>query len=670
MEQTREQRIADEIEAATDTDLQANQAAALVAYDAVPGAQPKGWSTLVSSDVRDAVESAVAEIMGAVNTDEPIAIFDPTSQEDEQKAEIETWAVHQAIFGRNRGAVVLEHAIRDMLLQRYGVIKVWVETITKSESKAFEDIGADVLGELLMREEDGVTYDIQGAMKVTDGGGYDVTVKRTQTSRHLRVEPVAPENLIWSKDLRTPYLGDARFFAERCYYSRDELDVMKASGVEDLPTGTASDDVSIARYPSQGAQSVTGDEGADEIECYWSWSKNYEKGGFDCALFVMPGEIIKSYWRPFHPYACGVATLRPHRFDGVSLYDRIGPIQETKTYLLRQLATQARLTNQTRLVVRDRTAEPDDVTSEALNPVIRVSGIPGECIMPLPVLDITSQLLATMQWIDGLRREAGGASIDMTSPELQIAGQSAHAAEREYSFRELGALAMLRTIGDTLVRSLALLTHAVIKEELTGPMDVRKGGNWMNLDPQQWPARMSVSVDIGQPLGVRSRRQAALMATIQMQAQTMQAGGAGLLVNLADIYKAQVDLGKLSGLREAASYWTDPSSQESVQKAQGQAQAAQQQGQAQMQLQQQTIQAAYAIEQLKSETDILRERMSSTNERLIARMDNQQKYFDAILQAMTKGVEIDAADRQRLEEFSIDSTGTDGDAGTMEDDSV
>jgi len=443
--------------------------------------------------------------------------------------------------------------------------------------------------------------------------------------------------------------------------SRDELEVIKARHAQDAPQGSATDPVAMARYPAtQGTNSVAGDKGSEEVEAFYCWVKNYTKGGFDCHLFVEPALVLKSYWRPFHPYAGGVAILRPHRFDGVSLYDRIGPIQETKTYLLRQLATQARLTNQTRLVVRERGVTPEDVTSNKLNPVIRVTGAPSESIMPLPVLDITSQLLATMQWIDGLRREAGGASIDMTSPELQVAGQSAHAAEREYSFRELGAQAMLRTIGETLIRSLALLTHAVIKEELTGTMQVRKGGEWLQLDPQQWPGRMSVSVDIGQPLGVKSRRQSALMQTIGMQAQTMQAGGAGLLVNLSDIYKAQVDLAKLSGLRNGAQYWTDPDSEESVQKAKGQQQASAQQAQAQQQLQQMTIQAAYAIEQLKSETDILRERMSSTNERLIARMDNQQKYFAAILQSIGKGDEIDA---RAIEGASARAAGAGEDAG-------
>ena len=134
-EVTLEAQLAQELQFAARSDLQANQALALQYYDCDPGQVAAGWSSLVSSDVRDAIESTVAELIGAINPNEPIGFFDPTGPGDQEKAELETWAVHTALFGKNRGMLVLEQAIRDALMLRYCIVKAWVETDSKSETK-------------------------------------------------------------------------------------------------------------------------------------------------------------------------------------------------------------------------------------------------------------------------------------------------------------------------------------------------------------------------------------------------------------------------------------------------------------------------------------------------------------------------------------------------------
>ena len=118
------------------------------------------------------------------------------------------------------------------------------------------------------------------------------------------------------------------------------------------------------------------------------------------------------------------------------------------------------------MAIKDKAVNPDDLQSDQFNPVISTKNTPSEDMLPLPIQDITGQLLATLQWMDNLRREDGGASIDMTTAQVQIAGTSAHAAERAYSVKELQTGMMLRTIGETLIRSLYLLVHAAMNESI------------------------------------------------------------------------------------------------------------------------------------------------------------------------------------------------------------
>lgn len=640
--ETIEQTLAQELEAAERGELQEVQARALQFYNAEPGTVPKGWSDLVSADVRDAVESSLAEIIGAIDPNEPLAFFRSEGAEDVEKSELESRAVHDSIFQSNRGMLIVEQAIRDALLQRYGIIKCWIDERTSKATKTLENLGPQELDAIVgAQQEQGETLEVS---ELTDNkdGTFNIRLRYSKTDRRLVLAGVAPENFRWSSDLRSGNLADARFLAERELITRDALAVRwSQEKADDAPGGAPDDPVSLERNPEQGA--AAGTSGGEEIELWICWMRDLVNGGYDCYEFIEPATIGKKYRRQFHPYAGGVVTMRPHRFDGVSVYDRIGPIQEAKTFLLRQLATQARLTNQTRLVIRDRTVNPEDVNSEDLNPVFRVTGAPADCIMPIPVLDVSSQLLASLQWIDKVRRESGGASIDMASPELQIAGQSAHAAEREYSFRELQSGAMLRTIGDTLMRSLYLLVHATMRAELAGPRVMQEGREWVSFDPQAWPKRVDLVVDIGQPLGVRSRRMQALASTISLQQAVLQSGGAGMLVSLPDMYAAAVDMGKLAGLRDAARYWTDPDSPEAVAKAKAQQQQAQQAAQAQAAQQQAVIAATKEIETLKSETEILKQRMQDANELQKARMSEQRQYFEAILQAMAAGASADVA---------------------------
>ena len=561
-----------ELEQAYNAELDQIQATALMYYDAVPGVVPAGWSDLVSPDVRDAIESTMAEIMGAINPNEPLATFDPVSEDDLERSELETKACHHVIFGANRGYILLESAIRDALLQRYGVIRV-------------------------------DAYDNQ-----------------------IKLYAVPPENLRWSNDLMSPFLEDGRFVAEKRYYTRAELRQLGCSNVDQASASVDLSETQQTRQPTNNASDSEAARDEDDlIECWECYLRNNSKGGYDCYLI---NENIKLDHRyvDFLPYATGTAILRPHRFDGMSLFDRIGPLQNTKTFLLRQLATNARLANQQRLAIRDRGVNPDDLLSDALNPIIRCTGLPGESLMPLPVQDVTTQLLSTMQWLDGIRRDDGGASIDMNSPEMAVANQSAHAAEREYSFRELQASAILRTLGETLIRSLYLVVHATLRQSVQY-IAIRSDSTYLAANPTQFPQRSYISVDIGATMGTKLRRQNAIAQIVQQQQVVLQGGGSGLLVQLKDLYAAQLDYAKLAGIPLPERYWTDPESPEAMQLANQQAQQQAAQAQKAEQMQIELLQQPEKIKHMENENKIILQHLEDQTKD----KELKQKYFETIV---------------------------------------
>lgn len=574
--------LQNELELAENTAFTSSIALALRYYDAETGTVAAGMSDLVSPDVRDAIESSMAEIMGALNSQETLAIFDPITPDDVESSLLETQAVHRQIFGKNRGHVVLETAIRNALLQRIAVIRV--------------DEGDD----------------------------------------RVEIHAVAPENFRWSSDVIGPWLGEARFHAERVFLHRDEL----PKGQEEAPSDAPSDEAFLARYPGMNMLQEGIDKDQDTITA-WRCYLRREEGGFDKYLFVSPSWILDHEEVEYSPYACGVATVRPHRFDGVSVFDRLQQIQSAKTAMLRQLDMQAKLATQCRVAMRDNCVNPDDLQSDQRNPAIRTKHTPSEDLLPLPIQDVTSQLLSTLQWLDNLRREDGGASIDMTTAQVQIAGTSAHAAERSYSVKELQTGLMLRTLGETLIRSLYLLVHKAMRNAI-GQVTVRKdNGEYFQAKPDQFPERTDVLVDVGTTIGVRQRRLAALSNLLAMQDNVMKTGGAGILVTPKNIYNAQMAFSRESGLPQPVLYWTDPESKQSQQAAQGQAAAAKQDREME-------VNAVKEIEKFKGDINLAVQHMKGVQDKEIANLNAQVDYFKAILDAKAKGKELDIQEAQLI----------------------
>ena len=562
------QDLQSELQNAYNADLDENQANALLYYDGEPGQVAAGWSDLVSTDLRSAMESTMAEVMGSIDPNETLARFTPMSEEDVLQSELESDAVHDIIFNRNRGSLILETAFRDALLQRYGITKV---------------------------------------------------AHNAETGQ-ITLYNVPPENFRWSRDLQSPFLSEARFCAERVYYTREELEDVKKLAYTRTPGNDSM--TAQARNPTGGSDKAARQKD-DNIECWICWLRN-SKNGFDMAL-INGNDIIYQEERPYLPYAAGVTTIRPHRFDGVSLYDTMGQIQKAKTYFIRQLATQTRLASQTRVAIQDKTVNPDDLVSDALNPVIRCTSPPGNVILPLPIQDVTTQILNTLQWLDGLRRDDGGASIDMASPQMTVANASAHATEREYSFRELEATKKIRTFGETWVRSLYLLVHSAVRGQAK-PMMVNK----KFIDPVRFPARLDLDIDLGTTQGTKNRRLAALANLIQQQMVVLQGGGAGVLVATKNLYKAQIDFAKLSGLPMAERYWTDPMSEEGMEAAKQAAMAAQ-------------AKAAQEADLVNTaaQKDIIIQHMENEKELQKTKIVTRQKYFDSILKSEADGRALD-----------------------------
>src|SRR5215510_14641742 len=99
---------------------------ALQYYNAEPyGNEVEGSSQIVTTEVRDTVESIMPSLMKIFLSGDKVAQFDPVGPEDEQVASQASEYANYIFTQDNPGFMILETAFRDALIQKVGIVKLY-----------------------------------------------------------------------------------------------------------------------------------------------------------------------------------------------------------------------------------------------------------------------------------------------------------------------------------------------------------------------------------------------------------------------------------------------------------------------------------------------------------------------------------------------------------------
>ena len=89
----------------------------------------------VSTDVADTVEGLMPSLMDIFTSGDEVVRFEPVGPEDVAAAEQETDYVNHVFMQQNAGFIVLYSFIKDALLSKVGIVKVWWETREEHEPR-------------------------------------------------------------------------------------------------------------------------------------------------------------------------------------------------------------------------------------------------------------------------------------------------------------------------------------------------------------------------------------------------------------------------------------------------------------------------------------------------------------------------------------------------------
>ena len=100
----------------------------------------EGRSKAVSSDVSDTIEGLMPMLMDIFTSGDEVVQFSPVGPEDMEAAEQETQYINFVFMQQNPGFLTLYSMMKDALLSKTGVVKVWWETEEREEKETYYDL--------------------------------------------------------------------------------------------------------------------------------------------------------------------------------------------------------------------------------------------------------------------------------------------------------------------------------------------------------------------------------------------------------------------------------------------------------------------------------------------------------------------------------------------------
>ena len=467
----------------------------------------KNRSQVVSMDVSDAVETVFPDLMEVFFGGDDIVSFRPTGPEDIAKAEQETEAIRQVMMEENAGFHNFAHVIKDSLITRTGVWRMWWEDPKFEEEQ--REVNAFELDGLMQQGAE-----IREAEQ-TDDQTIRITVRTMVHPGMAKYEPLPSEDFACARD--TVKLTDTTYVAHR---SRPRMQDLIAQGydakkVRSLPPYDSADTEEIKDnrdFADEHDFDSVGMGDLAKVEVIYHVIKLLKPGTKELQYYsVCTGNneatLLHAEEIEYVPYATITPYLIPHRMFGRSVADLMLEIQKVKTNLVRMMLDQGLFAlNQRAEVAEDMASEY--TISDLLNNIpgapVRVRSLGA--IKPIQSGGLAFDVLGAMETIDlagekrtGIMRFGQGMKADTLHETMGGAMEQAAMMLKRIRL-------MARVMAETGVKDLALGLHKIMRLHSTHDFKVRRNKEFIPMDPTGWGDRQDMSIEVGVGSGGRREK--------------------------------------------------------------------------------------------------------------------------------------------------------------------
>ncbi len=540
---------------------------------------PEGRSRAVSTDVADTIEGLMPSLMEIFCAGDEVVKFEAVGPDDVAAAEQETDYVNHVFMQQNPGFLILYTFIKDALLSKTGIVKVWWEERTLEARETYLDLTDDAFA-LLAADPDVeiAAHSARPALPPPEGedlpeGGpllHDVVCVRAKSAAQARIEPVPPEEFGISRNARS--LRDCDYCFHKILVQQAKLiaEGYDPDQVKTLPTYTALTNVEEVRRDTVNEYEYTGDEAnqaARRIETTEHYIRMDYAGDGRARLYKVrtggqQGDILIKDGKPdveeFDdiPFAAMTPVIQTHRFFGRSIADLVMDIQRIKTALLRALLDNAYLANNPRVEVAEQFAGPetlDDLLVSRPGGIVRTRQPGGLNWQTVP--SIAAQTFPVLEYMDAARELRTGVTRQGQGIDANaLQNQSATAVNQVFTAAQARIKLIARIFAETGIRDLFSLVHEVIRKHGSARQTVQLRRRWVTVDPREWKKRDHMTINVGLGTGTRQAQLGALQMIIGAQKEAIGVG----MVSKKNLHNSAAELVKLAGFKSPDAFFTDP----------------------------------------------------------------------------------------------------------------
>lgn len=557
------------------------------------GTEEEGRSSVVASDVFDAVEGMLPDLVEVFVSSDKAVVFDPVGAEDVEGAEQATNACNYVFYKQNNGFMVLYTAAKDALLLKTGGVKWYWETKRTPSFTTYKAVdemqlavflasnpNAEVVGkeeveptpeELEQWQEMNADAIAAGALLPEMPKRYTVKIKTVEEKGRVRIVNIPSNELHVSRRHNSILLDECPYVAH--------VTEKTLSDVREMGFDVSVDDIKAAQDEGSAQDALD-----DVTGSKWGWRRDdntldesmirgwlreeyvlvdYDGDGIaERRKIVRLGDLILENVEFSHvPIAAWTPYILTHRFDGLSVADLVSDFQRISTEILRQSLDNLYLANnQETVVLTDAQGNPmaniDDLLNrrpggimrERVQGAIRPYNERWQGIEAMPMVEMLQSAKENRTGYTRYSQGLDGNSLNKTATGIQTI---MNASQKRMKL-------MARIMAEALVAPMFRGVFKTLTDYCMDKLSFRLNGKFVQYDPQEWRDGYDMSINVGIGTGDTIQQSGFLQQMAQAQAAVAQSPLFGTLVTAKNIYNLQARLAENAGFKNPGEFWTDP----------------------------------------------------------------------------------------------------------------
>lgn len=606
-----------------------------------------GRSDMVSTDVRDAVDGMLPDLLDIFLSSDDVVKFEPTGQEDEKQAEQATQVVNHVFYKQNPGALILYEWVKTALLEKNGFVKYYWDAQTSVTKESYQGL-SDLDMQALTNDPNVRITAHTGYEEVLPMVGplalHDVEVAVTSKGGKCCVKGMPPENMLVSLSHTSLSLADTPFVGERGKITASALREMGIDA-QGLPSGNdatwLSEEWNARRRLSDERMEQTGDAPSQDPSL-----KEYAY--LDCKVRAdWDGDGVAELRRVMRVgnvivlnedcddvgYAALCPDILPYRFYGLSVADLVMDIQKLKSVIWRRMLDSLYLSVDPRHGVMESMVNLDDLLVSRPGGVVRFKTSPSQAWMPLEHKFVGGQAFPMMEYSDMVKENRTGFTrysqgTDASSLNKTATGMSLITAATSKRMRLIA-----RMFAETGMKDLFRGILHMTSKYNSKPMTMRLRNDWVPVDPRQWKTQWDMSVNVG--LGNQDKQmQLQGLQTVMATQQALRSAGMPHVVNDMNLYRAAKRLSETVGFKQEGEFFTAPGESNpppppapspEIIKLEAQKQIEGEKIQSSEKVKVAEIQNGQTVTQIQAQASVAVAEIKSATDRMIAEMDIAHK---------------------------------------------